>query len=166
MIEYNKVKNVFYFSQYKNIMDLSFLKNPILLAIIAGIITYIYMYYENEKKYKKNPKIEKQQTGFIIPGVVAVLVWFIASRIFAKRNEINLNLEVQNLGDTKMSMLNNNQNGGSYAHDANLINKNSLKKLIHSENLTNSFDSKTYHLVGKNAIKLPQTDVFIDIAKF
>lgn len=35
-----------------------------------------------------------------------------------------------------------------------------------SDKMADSYDSNTYHLIGKNAIRLPNTDVFIDLAKF
>jgi hypothetical protein len=37
---------------------------------------------------------------------------------------------------------------------------------INNKKVTDMIDSATFHLVGKNAIRLPQTDVFIDLARF
>ena len=103
-------------------MDLNFLKNPIILAIIAIALTYAYMYWENKKK-REEPDA----------SVTAVLE------------------------QTKPT-----QQGG-----VNLLEGNPLAhKSRISERMTDTFGSNTYHLVGKNAIRLPQTDVFIDIAKF
>lgn len=34
-------------------MDLDFLKNPIILAIIAGVLTYAYMWWDNKQKKEK-----------------------------------------------------------------------------------------------------------------
>lgn len=132
-------------------MDLNFLKNPIIIAIVVGILTYLYLYWDNERKYKNNPKIKKESVSFVIPAVVAVITWFITNNLF-KKNKVN---EI-----TKP--LNEIQSGGIKLLETNPI----INKIKISERLTDSFDSNTFHLIGKNAIKLPQTDVFIDIAKF
>lgn len=136
-------------------MILSFLKNPIILAILAAGLTYLYLWWENEKKNERNPKIQKEQVNFMTPAIVGALTWFIAYNYFGSSSS-NVTKEANN-EESKII-----HDGGVKLIDADPIkNKTNI-----SERLTDSFDSKTFHLVGKNAIKLPQTDVFIDIAKF
>lgn len=133
-------------------MILSFLKNPIILAILAAGLTYLYLWWDNEKKYEKDQKIPKESISLITPAIVGALTWFVAYNYFGNSvlTEIT-NVESKNI-----------QQGGLKLIEADPIkNKTNI-----SDRLTDSFDSKTFHLVGKNAIKLPQTDVFIDIAKF
>lgn len=58
------------------------IKNPVVLGLIAGVLTYIYLWWsksnnsskKNGKKYKK----DKGDVNIMIPGIVALVVWFIA----------------------------------------------------------------------------------------
>lgn len=134
-------------------MDLSILKNPIILGIIMTILTYFYLYWENKKKYEKNSKVPKEQVNIIIPIAVGVLTWFVIYSFFSNKTS----------GDIQPIQTIEAQTGGVIKLIEN--NPTNIKTKI-SERLTDTFDSQTYHLIGKNAIKLPQTDVFIDIAKF
>jgi heme/copper-type cytochrome/quinol oxidase subunit 2 len=72
------------------------LKNPIIIGLVFGCITYGYLLYTvNEKnklnkhkhKYKKNKKIES--VNLIIPLVVFLMSWFISYAYF----EYNTNLK-------------------------------------------------------------------------
>ena len=139
-------------------MDLNFLKNPIILAIIAGVLTYAYLWWDNKQKKEKNPKAEVEEIDYIIPALVALLTLFITYNLFGFNTSglpgvTNSNVEQvieqskPNIGDNKLL------EGGNL-------------QTRFSDKLADSFDSNTYHLLGKNTIKLPQTDVFIDIAKF
>ena len=53
------------------------LKNPIVIGLVAGVITYLYMYWEEDKKRKKNPKAKHRPINIVTPGVVSVITWFI-----------------------------------------------------------------------------------------
>ena len=79
------------------------IKNPVIIAVIAGLIVYAYMAWnrkkENEKRLKKGKKVkeENKYDNIIIPGVTAVIVWFIAYGYFNSRpgeNQPQLNQEV------------------------------------------------------------------------
>lgn len=143
-------------------MDLSFLKNPIILAIIAASLTYLYMYWENKQKQEKNPKAEIEEVSYTTPAIVGILTLFITYSFFYNQEP---NSEVTSvIEQTKQPQLQPPlvQHGGAKLLEGGL----SVCKSKMSERLTDSFGSNTYHLVGKNAIRLPQTDVFIDIAKF
>lgn len=145
-----------------NIMafDIGIFKNPIILGILGATLTYLYIYWQNEKKHKKNSKAKKKPVSFITPGVVGVFIWFISS---------NLNIYG---GDKKAAQI---------KPKAQIFNRDTNCKLEY--NITNkrpefylnpnnqvssegSFGSKSYHLISKNNIRLPSTDVFIDLAKF
>jgi hypothetical protein len=138
-------------------MDLGFLKNPIILAIIATVITYLYMSWDIENRHKKNPKSEKEQVNLITPAIVGIFVWFLTSSYFStptilddkkEAKEVSYIVGPQKVGESMNQGIKSKIEGGN------------------SENISSSFGSKTYHLIGKNNIKLPQTDVFIDIARF
>lgn len=138
-------------------MNTDLLKNPIIIGIIAGVLTYGYMYWEADRKHKQNPKVKRRSVGFITPAVISVIVWFLASSYFdnsgspseaPKQSGTTIQTQPQNnlLGQPKSSLISNN----SY-------------KLVDSDG---SFGSESYQLIGKNNIKLPPTDVFIDLARF
>ena len=133
-------------------MDLNFLKNPLLLAIIAAAGIYLYMYLENKKKLDKNPKAEIQPIDFTTIGIVGVVTFFVAYGLFGFGNKDVVG------GIIEQSKIQPSQ-------PVKLLENQSLVGKIKGT-VIESFDSNTYHLVGKNAIRIPQTDVFIDIAKF
>ena len=59
------------------------IKNPIVIAILAGAITYAYLTWNvEEKKDKKKGKQEKKEINLLIPLVVAVIAWFLAYAYF------------------------------------------------------------------------------------
>ena len=133
-------------------MDFSFLKNPIVLAIIAMALTYAYMYYENKKKQEENPKANIEEVTYTTPIIVGLLTLFITQSFFT----INTNTSIPT--DTVGKIMEDSKpqlTGGS----VNILNQPVSK-------MTDTFNSETYHLVDKNVIRLPQTDVFIDLAKF
>lgn len=64
------------------------IKNPIIIGIAMGALTYGYLSYianekneENSKK-KKNKRKEKESVNLMIPLVVIVIAWFIAYAYF------------------------------------------------------------------------------------
>jgi len=112
-------------------MEFNLLKNPIIIGIFAAVLTYGYLYWDSEQKYKKNPKIDKKKINIFTPGIVGIIVWFIMS----------------SYTDNK---LNNSQSAG---------NKNILNEVT-------NISSNSYKYIGRNKIRLPPTDVFLDIARF
>jgi hypothetical protein len=69
------------------------IKNPVIIALVVGIIIYTYMSWtrkaENEKRLKKGKKIksENKYDNIIIPIVGAVITWFIAYGYFTHVNK-------------------------------------------------------------------------------
>jgi hypothetical protein len=69
-------------------------KNPVILGLVAGVLTYLYMKWnKNEEqkegkkgKGKKNKNKDKDEeseyTSLIIPAVVAAIIWFMAYGYF------------------------------------------------------------------------------------
>lgn len=59
------------------------IKNPIVIAILAGAITYVYLSRDSDENYnKKKNKKSKKEINLAIPLVVAVIVWFLAYSYF------------------------------------------------------------------------------------
>lgn len=130
---------------------MEYLKNPLLLGIIGGIIAYGYMYWEEDRKHKKNPNIERKPVNYIIPATIAVIIWFIASSYF-ESSSLNIANLVKNETAVKPTI-----KGG-----VNLIQKPVNIEL--SSPILNP--GVKYRIAGREPIKLPDTDVFIDIARF
>jgi hypothetical protein len=127
-------------------MITNIIKNPVIIGLVAAILTYVYLLWRNKRKIKKNPRVKKNMS-LLPPLLVGVIVWFIAygyfeqpqSNIGNKRLETPVQLE---------------------GHKYRLSNEFSVDSAI-------SESSKSYHLIGKgltvpnglNGIELP--DVFI-----
>jgi|SRR3972149_2434788 len=141
-------------------MQLEYLKNPILLGIFGAVITYLYMYWRNEQEAKEDKK-KKGNINIVTPGVMGVLVWFIASSY--------LDYNPSQSGSGTLEHFPNSFGKGTITNIGKLkdsFNNEPQIKLSEAENTLGSIGSKSYRLIGKNKVVLPQTDVFIDIAKF
>ena len=142
-------------------MDLSFLKNPIILAVIAAALTYGYLYWDNMKKQEKNPKADVKPIEYTTPAIVGLISLFIGYSLFGFSGGV----KVDEVGEVIVnSKLGAEELVGS--NTANLMGGHKQFSTNFSDKMADSFDSNTYHLIGKNAIRLPNTDVFIDLAKF
>jgi hypothetical protein len=135
-------------------MDLSFLQNPIVLAIIAGALSYLYLYLEHKKKQEENPKATIEPINYTIPGVIALVTLALAYGFFGFRSSSLAPDQIPGLapGPTPLGVEVPKLNQGGFTEG--------------TQGAADSFGSNTFHLVGKNTIKLPQTDVFIDLAHF
>lgn len=61
---------------------MSIIKNPIVLGVLAGGLTYIYLWYVNKnKENKKNSK--KKEISLITPLIVALAVCIVAYLYFS-----------------------------------------------------------------------------------
>jgi len=79
------------------------LKNPIILGILAAGLTYLYLYWDAEKRYKAKPKLTRKPISIFIPGIVGIITWFLASGFFEETtnypNQINTNVPINNPND-------------------------------------------------------------------
>ena len=144
-------------------MSLKYFKNPIILGLLGAILSYVYLYWKAEQKYKEDKSVKKEQVNILIPGAIGVIVWFIAATYFESENEGYANnnhdpkIDNKSLNNTSLQ----NMTGGSKMNSVNHTSKSSSvsqpSKMV---------QNKSYHLIGKNRVRLPPTDVFIDIARF
>jgi len=134
-------------------VDLSILKNPIVVGILAAVLTYLYIWWEEKKRREKNPKSKERPINVITPAVVGAIGWFVASNYFSNDTPNMVVADVtkdaqkalpQIVGGNKPVIV--NQDGG-----------------IDSDG---SLGSASYHIISKKNVRLPPTDVFIDLAKF
>jgi hypothetical protein len=63
------------------------IKNPIIIGLLAGTITYIYLTWNDNETSKKKSKKSKKEVNLLIPLVVAVIGWFITYAYFQYNNE-------------------------------------------------------------------------------
>jgi hypothetical protein len=132
-------------------MAIEFLKNPIVLGMVAAILTYIYFHWKAEQDRKKNPDGKKKKSNFLYPGIAGVLVWFLTSSYFETGGP---KIIEQVAGYEKLN---------TQIIQAASANASTVNKIVESDIPTSSH---SYHYVGKNKVRLPPTDVFIDIARF
>lgn len=108
------------------------LKNPLIIALILGILTYIILYFWTRNKNNNVVNGEKKDYTFfnlLISILVFVLVWILIVWYDSRPIQV---------------------------HQIGMGDKNNSVEL---------FD-KDVHLVGKNSLKIPVDDIFIDLAKF
>jgi len=63
------------------------IKNPIIIGLFAGTVTYIYLTWNDNDKSKKKSKKSQKEVNLLIPLVIAVIGWFIAYAYFQYNNE-------------------------------------------------------------------------------
>lgn len=126
------------------------LKNPLIIGLIIGILVYAYLYWQNKNKKKS----ERGEINYKIP-IIAGFMGFVGSYFYFKNSE---QVDII-LPEAPVQAPVNNPS----SNVANIDNMNNDVMYNGSDgsNLSNS-----YHFIGRKNIKLPNTDVFIDIAKF
>ena len=117
--------------------------NPIVIALLTGTLTYLYVWWSNEDKYRKDPEAKKT-SGIIIPLVVTVITWILAYG-YVELTGVNMNGDVVNVAPNVVM-------GDKKIFD--LVKDN-----------VSSASAKEFHLIGRgvnipNNLKLP--DVFIE----
>lgn len=132
--------------------DYEILKNPIVIGLLAAVLTYLYIWWEEKKRLEKNPKAKPVPTNIITPLVVGVIGWFVASNYFSVKVENTVVPDVTHGAQKALP----NIIGGTKPVIVN-------QGVIESEG---SLGSASYHIIGKRDVKMPPMDVFIDLAKF
>lgn len=106
--------------------------------IVIGILAaaITYGYFYYDINKNKDDD-ENKRVPILTPLIVGVLVWFVSSCYFDQCCEtVKVNVTTPQ------------------------------QKLVHSLSNGSALNTRSFQLVGKNKIKLPSTDVFIDIANF
>ncbi|AYV82014.1 MAG: hypothetical protein Homavirus2_18 [Homavirus sp.] len=137
-------------------MVFTYLKNPVVLGILSATFIYLYMYWDAERKYKEDKSIKRKQVNILIPAAIGVIIWFLASTYFDKEHN-NTDSMIINLSSDK-----NPIELSDTHHKYKLVESNKDSSLCNRD----EFCNKSYHIIGKNKVRLPPTDVFIDVAKF
>ena len=135
-------------------MDL--FSSPIVIGVIAGVLTYLYLYWEADKAQKENPKNKKKPVKFFTPAVIGVIVWFLAANYLCEQ-------PTQQQGYPGYQDAVQIQNSYKLVGPVGPVRP--VRPVGNTASPVGSFGSISYHLVGRNNIKLPPTDVFIDLAR-
>lgn len=80
-------------------MDIiSVIKNPIVLGLVACVVVYLYLKWQNDEKYKDDPKI-KPSVDITVPAVVGVGVFLLIAGYnrYEKCNNVAVNQLPTNL---------------------------------------------------------------------
>jgi hypothetical protein len=160
-------------------MSLDFLKNPIVLGVIASILTYLYLRWDNDRKYKNDPKSVQKKVSLLTPGIVGAVTWYIVANYMEGSGRVE-QIIIPN-PDANMNMyITNPMAGGNPAPIMQSAPINAVTNAVANAatNATNndslSLESRSYHLVGKGKINVPEAnalnhtlpDMFIELDNF
>ena len=133
------------------------LKNPIVLSVISGILVYLFLQRQEKINRKKDPKIKKKPVNLLTPAVVAVIIWLIASSYTSQTSSQDLTLQSKQPTNILPTNLANKQ-------DLEELKESMLGGQLNTNKQLNSQMNNRDIVI--NSIKLPPTDVFIDLARF
>ena len=153
--------------------DIDYLKNPLIIGAAAAALTYCYLYWKESKKRKKNPKVKPRSVNVITPAFVGVIAWFIAGSCFDEATPSNTTEVSGNIQGSTTGM-----SGGTtgvtqfkptnIGSIADVLNKATVSQVNPQATTVpvNATNGESFHVIKKNSIRLPPTDVFIDLADF
>lgn len=132
------------------------ISNPMFIAIVAGTITYAYMWWSNENKHKKT---QKKQVNIIIPAIVTFVVWGLVYGYYLSMGQVSIG-DIDETGVPE----NININHQSTSKAFKLIEDKGMS-LDDARGGVSSDSVRSYQIVGRglnipNNIKLP--DVFLE----
>lgn len=133
---------------YDNKQNCINLKHPLLLGIVSGIITYMYLYWDNNQNRNRKNKTKKKIDP-MIPITIGVVVWFLTTNFFDESDNMN---NMNNIN----SIRNNNITGIISDHDI-------LSLDIDDNNL---ISENSYKLIGKKNVDTINQDMFIDLPRW
>lgn len=69
-------------------MSVEIIKNPVILGLFAGVLTYGYLWWSNSDDKKKiKGKKQKKEISLIIPAIIMCIVWFLSYGYFEYGND-------------------------------------------------------------------------------
>lgn len=70
------------------------IKNPVIIGLFAGTLTYAYLVWNETQKMKNKKKYKKKKINLLIPVIVTAIVWFIAYSYFEYQNPDNTTVDI------------------------------------------------------------------------
>lgn len=115
-------------------------KTPIIIGLVMGIATYVYLSYTEKQRQEKNPKSKPKNISYIIPIIVAGITWFVSNSMLSKSSPLQLS-----------------QN--------KIIKATVAANVVNTPNKLNKMTSVEMDSL-KETITMPNTEVFTDLGKF
>jgi hypothetical protein len=137
-----------------NLDIMKIIKNPIILGIIAAILVYLYLSYEEENKVEnkvKNKLKKRKPISILTPGVIGIIVWFIGSS--CGPGEIKVENKIEKSIDLPVNLQNSLVGGDK---SSVMIKENIMKDNLNLKQMRPL----------TSELNLPPVDVFIDLARF
>lgn len=120
------------------------LQNPIVVGLIMFVVVYAYLRWDADKKYNEDPKSEKKKVNVLVPTIVGALSWFLMGSYLKQ----NFNNNGQNVEMQQISLPNK-----------------AVPYCLQSMS-QGSVDFTPVQMLQKRNLRLPKTDVFIDLGNF
>tara|TARA_S200000501_G_scaffold186160_1_gene175059 strand:+ start:545 stop:943 length:399 start_codon:yes stop_codon:yes gene_type:complete len=127
---------------YDNKQNCINLKHPLLLGVISGIITYMYLYWDSNNN-RNNKEKKPKKIDPMIPITIGVVIWFLATNFFDESDNIN-NIRNNNIQEI--------------ISDRDIISIDLNNDDLISEN--------SYKLIGKKNVDTINQDMFIDLPRW
>lgn len=124
-------------------------KNPVVIAILGTCLSFTYFYLFHYKKDNKNKKDKtedkdrKTKLLFVYPIAIGIVLWFLSSCYFDNGYDVCAEITSPR---------------NSY------ILKTDGEPMIGGKQFKSPLSST--EIIGRNNIRLPSNDVFIDLARF
>jgi len=153
-------------------MDLlDIFKNPIVLGIIGAILVYVYLNnYEGEDKKKKS---KNKEANILTPGVVGIIIWFIATCYTHKSPTTTTTPTTSSSSSFGTPII---TGGATLGASLGVNNNNNIGTTRVGDTLGTTRVGDTFGTRVETNLKplrhpttdinLPPVDVFIDLAKF
>jgi hypothetical protein len=137
------------------------LKNPVIIGVVSGIMTYVYMNWqvsERNKLKRKNKKNKKEnekeeEVNLLIPLIVCVIVWFLVYGYleYSEKSSVEIKNQINsNINTVKQPLQIANDGNFRFANDLNVT--------------TSSSDPKSFSLLtGGITVPTKLPDVLIDM---
>jgi len=120
------------------------LQNPIVVGLVVFVVVYAYLRWDANRKYKEDPKSEKKKVNILIPTIVGGLSWFLTGSYLKQYCGNNAQtVEVQQINHPNKAV--------PYC----------LQSMSQG-----SVNFSPVQMLQKRSLRLPKTDVFIDLGNF
>lgn len=122
-------------------MDINdIIKNPILIGLIAGLLSYMYLKWKTDKYNKK--KLKKKKINLLIPFALFAVFWFISHAYFS----FDENEKLSNIVIDEIVEASNIQNKPPITRN------NAAQQII--KILSDTSDAHSFNLVS-NGVQIP-----------
>lgn len=147
--------------------------NPIILAIIAGALSYVLMLYfckeDNNKKKGKKGKSKSKKKGsnemvIIVPVIIALGTWFFSSYYLTDDNSSNTAAPVRSDSDSLLDLNNVPATGKGFSIGSLQQNNNPAMATVQRggniPHISSDDPTRSYNLIG-SGLNIPRSELKI-----